>query len=218
VSGLVEGGDLLLLVGEDHRLALGAHEHLVLGEFAVIHGDRLAILPSGEERGFVDQVREIGAGKARCAARQNREIDVLGKRNFTRVNAEDFFAPAHIGARNHNAAIEAPGAEQRRIENVGAVGGGNQDNALVRLEAVHLDEQLVEGLLALIVPAAEARAAVTADSVDFIDEDDARGVLLALLEQVANARGAHADEHLDEIGTGDREERNVRFAGDSAGE
>ena len=41
---------------------------------------------------------------------------------------------------------------------------------------------------------------------------------LRLLEQVAHAAGADADEHLDEVGAGDREERHVRLAGDGAGE
>jgi hypothetical protein len=39
--------------------------------------------------------------------------------------------------------------------------------------------QLVERLLALVVTAAEAGAAMAADRVDFIDEDDAGRVLLA---------------------------------------
>ena len=59
---------------------------------------------------------------------------------------------------------------------------------------------------------------MTTDGVDFIDEDDAGGVLLALLEQVAHAAGAHADEHFHEVGTGDGEERHVGFAGDGAGQ
>ena len=88
----------------------------------------------------------------------------------------------------------------------------------VRLEAVHLDEQLVQRLLALVVPAAEARAAVAADGVDFVDEHDAGCVLLALLEQIADAAGADADEHLDEVRAADREERHVGLAGDGAGE
>ena len=41
---------------------------------------------------------------------------------------------------------------------------------------------------------------------------------LGLLEQIAHARGAHADEHLDEIGAGEAEERDLRFAGDRSGE
>ena len=64
------------------------------------------------------------------------------------------------------------------------------------------------------MPAAETRAAMPSDRVDFIDEDDARRVLFALLEQIAHAAGADADKHLDEVRTGNRKERNVRFAGD----
>src|SRR4029078_6075864 len=103
-------------------------------------------------------------------------------------------------------------------ENVGTVGGGDEDDAFVRLEAVHLDEELVERLLASGVAAPQARAAMAADRVDLVDEDDARRVLLALLEEVADARGADADEHLDEVRAGDREERDVGLAGDGARE
>src|SRR5215472_12382540 len=59
---------------------------------------------------------------------------------------------------------------------------------------------------------------MTADRIDFIDEDDARRVLLALLEEVADAGRSYADEHLDEIGSANREEGHVRFAGNGARE
>ncbi len=126
--------------------------------------------------------------------------------------------PAEVGARHGDATVEAARAKDRRIEDVGAVGGGDDDHALVRLEAVHLDQELVEGLLALVVTTAETRAAVPADGVDLVDEDDAGGVLLALLEQVADAGGADADEHLDEVRAGDAEEGHARLAGDGARE
>ena len=45
-----------------------------------------------------------------------------------------------------------------------------------------------------------------------------RRVGLGLLEQVAHAGGADADEHLDEVGAGDRVERHAGLAGDGAGE
>ncbi len=86
------------------------------------------------------------------------------------------------------------------------------------LEPVHLDEHLVQRLLALVIAAAEPGAAMAADRVDLVDEDDAGRVLLALLEHVAHARRADAHEHLDEIGARDGEERHVRLAGDGAGE
>ncbi len=56
------------------------------------------------------------------------------------------------------------------------------------------------------------------DRVDFVDEDDARRVFLRLLEHVAHAAGADADEHLDEVRTGDGEERHAGFTRHGAGD
>jgi hypothetical protein len=89
----------------------------------------------------------------------------------------------------------------------------NKNHAIVRFEAVHLDKQLIQSLLALVVATAQAGAAMASDGVDFVDENDARRVLLALLEEIAHAACAHADEHLNKIGTGDGEEGNVGLAG-----
>ena len=66
--------------------------------------------------------------------------------------------------------------------------------------------------------AADSGAAMAADRVELVDEDDAGRRLLGLLEQVAHTAGADADEHLDEVGAGDREERDPGLAGDRAGE
>ena len=129
---------------------------------------------------------------------------------------QDLLAAAHVGQRHDDLAVEAARAQQRRIEHVRTVGRGDDDDAFVALEAVHLDQQLVQRLLALVVTAAEAGAAMAADRVDLVDEDDAGRVLLGLLEHVAHARGADADEHLDEVGAGDREERHLGLAGDGA--
>ena len=115
-------------------------------------------------------------------------------------------------------AIEAAGAKERGIEDVGAVGRGDENDAFVGLEAVHLDEQLIQRLLALVVAAAEARAALPAHRIDLVDEHDARRILLRLLEHVAHARGADAHEHLDEVRAGDREERHAGLARDRARE
>ena len=94
--------------------------------------------------------------------------------------------------------------------------GGDDDHAFIGLEPVHLDEQLVERLFALVIAAAEARAAMATDRVDLVDEDDAGRILLGLLEHVTDTARAHTDEHLDEIGAGNREERHVRLAGHGA--
>ncbi len=50
-----------------------------------------------------------------------------------------------------NLAVKAPSAHQSRVQEVCAVGGGDKDNADVGGEAIHLREELVERLLALLV-------------------------------------------------------------------
>ena len=134
------------------------------------------------------------------------------------MHPQDSLAAAHVGGVHDDRAVEAARPEERRIEHVGPVGGGDEDDAIVALEAVHLDEQLIQGLLPLVVAAAEPRAAMAPDRVDLVDEDDAGRVGLALLEEVANPAGADPDEHLHEIRAGHREERPPRLTGHRLGE
>jgi hypothetical protein len=167
---------------------------------------------------FVDQVGQVGAREAGGAAGQGLDVDVGGQRHVLHVHADDLLAAGDVRIGHHDLAVEAARTQQGRVQHVGTVGGGDQDDAFVGLEAVHLDQQLVEGLLALVVAAAQAGAAMATDGVDFVDEDDAGGVLLGLLEHVAHAAGADADEHLDEVRTRDGEERHARLTRDGAGD
>ncbi len=64
--------------------------------------------------------------------------------------------------------------------------------------------------------AAKAGPAMASDRVDFIAKDDAGRVLLALHEQIAHARRADADEHLDKVRSGNRKERHAGLARDRA--
>ena len=82
-------------------------------------------------------------------------------------------------------------------------------------EAVHLDQELVERLLALGVV---VRAALGADGVDLVDEDDRRRGLAGLAEQAPDARGAEAGEHLDEARGRLREELRAGLVGHGLGQ
>jgi hypothetical protein len=84
----------------------------------------------------------------------------------------------------------------------------------VRLEAVHLDEKLVQRLLALVVAAAEARAAMPTDA-SISSMKMMQGAFFFAWSNMSRTRlGADAHEHLDEVRSGDGEERHVRLAGD----
>ncbi len=132
--------------------------------------------------------------------------------------AEDVLALLDVRHGDHDLAVEAPGPEEGRVEDVGPVRRGEDDDAVLRVEAVHLDEHLVQGLLPFVMAPAVAGTPGAADGVQFVDEDDAGGAPPPLLEQVADPARADADEHLDEIGTRHVEEGNVRLSGDGLGE
>ena len=149
-------------------------------------------------------------------ARDLLDDDRLVERLALGVDLEDRGAALHVRAVEDDLAVEAARAQERRVQDVGAVGGGDHDHVGVRVEAVHLDEDLVEGLLALVMGAAEAGAALAADRVDLVHEHDARAVALGLVEQVTDAAGADAHEHLDELGARDAEEGHAGLAGDGA--
>ena len=187
VTGLVIGGHALLFVAHDHRAALGTHKDFVFGALELLHADQTQIGTGSKQSRFVDQVSEIRTREARRATGNKARLDVIAQRQLAHVHAQYLFAAAHIRQRHDHLTVETAGAQQGRIEHIGAVGGGDDDDALVALEAVHLDQQLVESLLTLVVTAAQTSAAMATDCVDFVDEDNAGRVLFSLLEHVPHA-------------------------------
>ena len=124
------------------------------------------------------------------------QVDVLGERLAARVHAEDRLAAREIGRRDEHLPVEAARPEQRRVEILEPVRRAHDDDPIGRLEAVELDEELVERLILLAVEA--VAAARGADRVELVDEDDRRRVLRRLFEELADARGAEPGEHLHE--------------------
>ena len=90
--------------------------------------------------------------------------------------------------------IEPAGAQQRRVEDVRPVRRAHHDEPRVAGEAVHLDEDLVQRLLALVVALADAGPAFAAGRIELVDEDDRRGRLARLAKQVADPGGADTDK------------------------
>ena len=218
VACFVIRSNTFFLLRHDHRFALRAHHDPVLGLLEFVHFDQTLGRAGREQRRFIDQVREIRAGKSRRAARDNGQIHVIRDGYLADVNLQNLFAAANVRQADHDLTVEAPGPQQRRVEHVGTVGGRDDDDAVVRIEAVHLHQQLVQRLLTLVVATAKPRAAVSTHGVDLVDEDDAGCLLLRLLEHVAYPRRAHAHEHLHEVRAGDREERHLRLAGNGLGQ
>jgi hypothetical protein len=173
---------------------------------------RVGAAPRGEKRRFVHEVRQIRAGKTRRHRRDLLQVDVGAELHLLGMHLEDLQAPFLVRPVDQHLAVEAPRAQQGRIEDLGAVGGREQHESRARVEAVELDEQLVQRLLLLVVAAEAARAAHAPQRVKLVDEDDRWRLLARLLEQIAHARRADTDEHLHELRSRDREERHAGLA------
>ncbi len=174
--------------------------------------------PRGQQRGLVDGVGQVGAGKAGRRLGDLAQIDAVGQGFAAAVDFQDRLPAILVGRVDHHLAVEAAGPQEGLVQDLGTVGGGQENHAHVGLEAVHLDQELVEGLLALVVDRPQMHAPLAADGVQFVDEDDAGGLLLGLLEQVADPRRPHAHEHLHELAAAQREEGHLGLAGHRAGE
>ena len=171
-------------------------------------------MTSSQQSRFIYDVCQISAGKAGCTPGDHVQIHVAVQGLVLYVDVQDLTAAHHVGSVHRHLTVEAAGPQQGRVENVRPVGGGHNDDAFIFSKAVHFHQQLIQGLLAFIVTAAQTGAALPADGVDLIDENDAGAVLLGLLEQVADAGRADAHEHFHEIGTGNGEEGHAGLAGD----
>jgi hypothetical protein len=80
--------------------------------------------------------------------------------------------------------IEAPSADQRRVQNVSPVRRREHNHTTAAIKPVHFGQHLVQRLLALVV--AGLRLSHAADGVDFVDEDHGGRVLARRCKQITN--------------------------------
>ena len=205
-------GVAALFFGHHHALAFWAHQDFVFGSFKVLHFHDTGVTTRRHQCRFVAKIRQIRTRHTGRAACNHARANVLTQRNFAHVNAQNLFAPANIGQRYIHLAVKTTRTQQSGIQNIGAIGCRNHDNAEVGFKAVHLNQHLIEGLFALIVTAAQTRTTLATDRINLVDKDDARRILFGVLEHIAHTGCAHTHEHFHEVGTRNAKERHFRFA------
>jgi hypothetical protein len=173
VPRLVHGDGTPLVVGGTEPGALLPQQQPVAGLLHVPPGDHGLPLPRGRDGGLVDQIGEVGAAGLRHQAGQPGEVDVLGHRHaaLADVQPEDGLPFRRRRQPHGHRSIEPPGSQQRRVEVFLAVGGADHQDMLPGREAVHLDQELVEGPVVLVMALIASPAA--AEGVQLVDEDEA---------------------------------------------
>src|SRR5262245_36176371 len=118
--------------------------------------DGFLIHARGVEGSLINEVRQIGARKSGGAPGNDGDIDIVSQWNLADMNCQNSFAPFDIRTSDDDPPVKTPRTQQCRIENVGPVRGGNQNDTFVRFKAVHFNKQLVQRLFTLIMPTAES--------------------------------------------------------------
>src|SRR5207244_10717113 len=131
------------------------------------------------KRRLVGQVGQVRTGEPRRRRGDDSQVGVGRQGQALGVDLEDRLAADPIGKADGYLPIEPARPQEGRVEDVRAVGRRTHADACRRVKTVHLDEELVQRLLALVVATTEARAALSAYRVDLVDEDDRRGRRLA---------------------------------------
>ena len=103
------------------------------------------------------------------------------------MNLQNLLAVVNVRLVKHDAPVKTSGPEKRRIQNIGTVGRGHHYNVRVAVKSVHFNENLIQGLFALIMAAAEAGSPLTADGINFVNENNGGSVLFGGLKKIADS-------------------------------
>ena len=139
VAGLVIGGELLGVGGHDAALLFRACNDLQHGLVDHIHADEGPFFSGGEQGGLVEQVFQVCAGEADGGLGDGPQVHVLCQGLVAGVDAKDLLPPLDVGQADVDLPVEPAGTQQGGVQDVRPVGGGQDDDALVGGEAVHLD-------------------------------------------------------------------------------
>src|SRR5579883_2554712 len=194
------GRDGFLPLADNATLARGSGYDAINGFFKLAHADSAFIASRRQDSSFVQQISEVSAGEAGSLLGKRVQRDVRFQWLAFHMHLEDRNASANIGP----------------IKHVGAVRRCDHDHIGVRVKAIHLDKDLVQRLLAFVVGAAQPGSTLTANRINLIDEDDAGAIAFSLLEEVAHAARANADEHLHKFRAANAEEWHPCFPCDCA--
>mmetsp|Transcript_24503 Transcript_24503/g.46451 ORF Transcript_24503/g.46451 Transcript_24503/m.46451 type:complete len:207 (+) Transcript_24503:1084-1704(+) len=201
---------------EGHRAALVLRHHLVLllqaaddaihGALEVHHGNVVLVRARRHQRRLVADVGDVRPGKPGGERGEALRVVVapLHQLQVLEVHVEDLRATLDVRAVDGDLTVETPRSQKSLVQDVRPVRARQHHDALGGGKAVHLHQELVERVFALVVATSKSLPPTRApDGVNLVDEDDGRALGARLREQVAHARRPYAHKHLHEVRPGD---------------
>src|SRR6056300_1888482 len=117
-----------------------------------------------------------------------------------------------------NLTVETTWTEEGVIEDVDTVRSSDDHNTSLIIETIHLGQELVNGLLTLVIGWHISTTTLLTNSINLIDEHDTRLILSCLLEKFAYALGSNTYEHLNEVRGRTLDEGDIGLTSDGSSE
>mmetsp|Transcript_87947 Transcript_87947/g.223885 ORF Transcript_87947/g.223885 Transcript_87947/m.223885 type:complete len:337 (+) Transcript_87947:260-1270(+) len=185
----------------------------------MLHAYSIRAATCSEQGGLVQQVRKVCTTFAFRPPRQGLEIHAF-RPQLPRMDLQRRHSLLQAGQPHEHDAVQAAGSNEGLVQAIVSIGGSDGHDqrsfpiAGVALNAIQLQEQLVQSLTILLVAAPRRRLPCRAHGVELVQKDDARRARPSVLEELADALGALADEDLHE-GRGTRvQKRHPGLTGD----
>mmetsp|Transcript_37639 Transcript_37639/g.73533 ORF Transcript_37639/g.73533 Transcript_37639/m.73533 type:complete len:356 (+) Transcript_37639:174-1241(+) len=199
-----------------HGVNLLAVVHRVLSPRLTLplHADRLLdALPNGVlARALADlcQIRPRELGRS---LGQLLNIDILGHGRLAQAGLEDVEARGVVGKGNVHELVEAPRAHEGGVDDVGPVGGADDEDVLLLAHPVHLRKHLVHHTVPSTAGIASRAAASTRDRVELVEKEHAGCRLPRLVEDLPDVALRLTKPHGEQLGTLDRDEVGLALVG-----
>mmetsp|Transcript_58143 Transcript_58143/g.135964 ORF Transcript_58143/g.135964 Transcript_58143/m.135964 type:complete len:204 (-) Transcript_58143:1119-1730(-) len=202
MTSLVVGDKLPLPLRHHGILLLKANGNALKRIADVILVNFCLVLPSCHNGSLVQQVGKIRTAHTRCLPGHRAQIHRRCQRLALGMDLQDGDPTLDIWWIHLNLTVESARSHKRLVQDVRPVCGCDDNDAIVNVETIHLSQELVDSLFPLIIPLAKASTSLSANCINFINEDDARGSLLSLGKEVSHTCCADACEHLNEFRRG----------------
>mmetsp|Transcript_14031 Transcript_14031/g.45072 ORF Transcript_14031/g.45072 Transcript_14031/m.45072 type:complete len:283 (+) Transcript_14031:23-871(+) len=176
------------------------------------HLARIEAVAQRELRRLATQRGQLGARVAARRLREPVEGHALRERHSGRMHAEDLPPIALVRQRDVDHAVEAARPQQRWVDQVGPVGGRDDNDPREGLHAVHLVQKLREDARRDLAPTgADGR-----ERVDLVEEDNGGCARARLAEERRHQLLRLANPLREELGALDGEEARARVCGEGA--
>ena len=112
------------------------------GSFPLLPDLGLDAFPDGQFAGSLTDLGQIGAGESFGHSGQEGQVDSLLQRRLPQVGLQDGHSGRFVGQRNVDQLIQSARSKDSRVDDVRSVGGADDEDVLLRPDAVHLREEL----------------------------------------------------------------------------